>query len=366
GEGIQSAGKYTRLAAALPEPMQQAVIQLLTYVDNTNFAALGIVGLITLLFTVVMSIKKLEDNFNAIWCIRRGRSLPRQFSEYLVILLMLPVITTAALSLDTLVSPEKIAAVTHLPLAHVTFWLSLSIDLLLALFVIGAFVFLYIFMPNTKVHFFPALVAGLFSAIVWGGVLWVYIHWQVGLARFNAIYGTFAALPFFLGWLYTEWVVVLAGAELCYSLQNHPFLRGAKEYMPLDPGANYLLGVAAMEDICATFRAGKSPWNAAKYASSHPVAINELEFALNILKQNGLILQLAPNAESMERYDYVPARPPAELTNADVYAAFLGMESGRAAKIAAAIPGSTAEKLKKQHRQNMDFLRCLSFAQEEK
>lgn len=261
-----------------------------------------------------------------------------------------------------MISPEKITAATHLPLEQVTFWTRLSIDILLAVFVIGAFVFLYIFMPNTKVRFLPALIAGASAAIVWGGVLWVYIHWQVGLARFNAIYGTFAALPFFLGWLYTEWVVVLAGAELCYSLQNHTFLRGSKEYIPLDPGANYLLGLAAMEEICACFTEGKAPWNAARYAAEHPVSINELEFNLNILKHNGLVLQLAPDSDTVSRFDYVPARPPAELTSADVYQAFMGANSGRAAKIAATMSTDTIDKLQRQHQLNLDYLKTINFS----
>jgi len=84
----------------------------------------------------------------------------------------------------------------------------------------GAFTFIYIFMPNTKVKFLYGLIAGVIAGLTYQFAQWGYIHSQVGVAQYNAIYGSFAVLPLFLVWLQISWLIVLFGEEISFALQN--------------------------------------------------------------------------------------------------------------------------------------------------
>jgi membrane protein len=82
------------------------------------------------------------------------------------------------------------------------------------------FTFSYIFLPNTRVRFDSALLAGVIAGTVFQLVQYGYLHFQVGVARYNAIYGSFAALPLFLIWMQISWLIVLFGAEFAFAHQQ--------------------------------------------------------------------------------------------------------------------------------------------------
>lgn len=351
-----------KYAAELPEPMQVGLVNLFTYVDKTNFAALGLIGVAALLFSVLSAIRKLEDNFNAVWCIKKGRNLLEQFSQYLIVLLLFPIAMLLTISVATFVHSGELAEMLH---TSSPFVLALGHhlgNLLMYLFLWGGFIFLYYYMPHTKVHILPALVGGFIGSLVWLAVLYMYLRWQVGLAKFNAIYGGFAALPFFLAWLYTSWIVVLLGAEICYAMQHIRLTRLTKHLPPPDPATNHLLGIAAMEAICRNFDDGKGPWNAMGYAASHAIALNELTAALDILVRAKLVIQLTPNAEPPAKFDYIPVRPPAQITLAEVQEAFFGMEAGRAQEISQFLPEKLVTSLQNYHRENLRELSEINFS----
>ena len=350
-------------AAELPEPMQVGLVNLFTYVDKTNFAALGLIGVAALLFSVLSAIRKLEDNFNAVWCVKKGRNLLEQFSQYLIVLLLFPIAMLLTISVATFVHSGELAEMLHTSSPFVL-WLGHHLgNLLMYLFLWGGFVFLYFYMPHTKVHILPALVGGFLGSLVWLAVLYIYLRWQVGLAKFNAIYGGFAALPFFLAWLYTSWIVVLLGAEICYAMQYLRLTRLTKHLPPPDPATNHLLGIAAMEAICRNFDNGKGTWNAVDYAATHAIALNELTAALDILVRAKLVIQLTPNAEPPAQYDYIPSRPPAQITLAEVQEAFFGMEAGRAQEISELLPEKLVTSLQNYHRENLRELSEINFSE---
>ncbi|MCQ2403416.1 MAG: YihY/virulence factor BrkB family protein [Lentisphaeria bacterium] len=348
-------------AAELPEPMQVAVLNLIGYVDHTNFAALGVVGVLTLLTTVVMSIKKLENNFNTIWCVSRGRSLLRQISEYLVVLLLAPVMLFLVLSLTAFISSDSLAQFLHTSSEQVIFWGRILSQLVLLVCLIASFMALYLFMPNTHVRLGPALLAGTVAAILWGIVLLMYVKWQIGLAKYNAIYGTFAALPFFLAWLYASWLVILLGAEICFAAQNQRLLRQTKQLLPLEAGANRILGIAIVEAISKCFDEGKGCWNAVDFAMEHNVSIRELEFSLKSLLTAKLVIQRKPEADPPECYEYMLGRPASQITLSQVSEAFIGIESENALRMEKCLPPKFVAFLKKRHQETVSKLGQLTF-----
>jgi membrane protein len=82
------------------------------------------------------------------------------------------------------------------------------------------FSIVYIIMPNTKVKVGPAITSGIIAGTIFQIVQWIYVKFQINITSYGAIYGSFAALPLFMIWMQTAWLIVLFGAELSYATQN--------------------------------------------------------------------------------------------------------------------------------------------------
>jgi len=196
------------LAAGNPE----VAARLIEYVERTNFASLGAVGLVALVLTAVAVIGNVELSLNDIWQVRRGRSPVRKVADYLSMLVVGPILLLASISLTTsLQSPAVIERLRLLgPL------LRLMVRLLPFVAVWLAFTALYVILPNRRVPLRSALLGGVVAGSLWQFAEWGYIEFQIGVTRYNAIYGAMAQLPLLFVWLYLSWCIVLWGAELAF------------------------------------------------------------------------------------------------------------------------------------------------------
>ncbi|NIA19891.1 MAG: YihY family inner membrane protein [Xanthomonadaceae bacterium] len=202
--------------------LRDAVDQVFNYVDRTNFATLGAAGMIILFFTVIMVIGSIEEAMNAIWGAPRGRPLGRRIMDYLALMVLFPIAINAGLGMSAaLNSPVLIDKLKYLLPAN---WLLIMSSQLFPFLVLtGTFTLLYQFLPNTKVRFLPALAGGLAGTIGLLLIQKVYLHLQIGVARYNAIYGSFATVPLFLLWIHLGWIVFLTGAEVAFALQVYRY-----------------------------------------------------------------------------------------------------------------------------------------------
>ncbi|BDV43856.1 hypothetical protein GURASL_27790 [Geotalea uraniireducens] len=240
---------------------QEIVDKIVTYINNTKVGSLGAIGLVTLLVSVVTLLGNIEEAFNAVWGVRETRSVYRKFSDYLSVIISAPVLLFAAVSVTTTLQSQKVVQ-----------WLvgsSYFGGLLLSLFHLVpylsiwlALVFLYVFIPNTKVHFRSALIGGLIAGTVWQVAQWGYIHFQVGVSRYNAIYGTLAVLPVFMVWLYTSWMIVLFGVEVVYAHQHQRTLLREVHTPTVSYAVREQLALALLLEIAWAFWTDRPPWNA--------------------------------------------------------------------------------------------------------
>ncbi len=192
-----------------------------SFLDNTKGGFIAGIGLVILFWSVMKVFGNIELSFNAIWQIRRPRVWFRKFSDYLSMILIAPIliilsssatvfITTSVTQITQkvellgMVSPFIFFLVKLIP--YVLIWLLLTV--------------IYVVMPNTKVNFKSALVGGIIAGTIFVIVQWLYIHFQIGVSRYNAIYGSFAVFPLFIVWMQISWLIVLFGAEISYSNQN--------------------------------------------------------------------------------------------------------------------------------------------------
>jgi membrane protein len=171
-------------------------------------------GIVLLLWSVMQLLINIENSFNNIWEVKRGRSWVRKLTDYLTIMMVGPLMLIVSGGLT-------VAVQARLGNLHMLDFASTFLIKILAYSIVAAmFTFLFIALPNTKVNYKAAVSAAIVSTILFELLGWGYIRFQIGANRMNAIYGGFAALPLFLIWVQYSWYIVLFGAELTYSAQN--------------------------------------------------------------------------------------------------------------------------------------------------
>jgi len=207
--------------SAHEDVMHQVINFADSLLKNTQGGLIAGVGVILLFWSVLKVMGNIEDSFNAIWGISKGRNLIRKFTEYLSIMLIAPLLLILSSSLTVYITSKTKEVVNSVGVLEyvdqeISFLLSLSSYVVFWLLL----TMIYMIMPNTKVKFKSALISGIVAGSIFVVVQWAYINFQVGVVKFNAIYGSFAALPLFLVWLRTSWLIVLFGAELSFVHQN--------------------------------------------------------------------------------------------------------------------------------------------------
>lgn len=304
---------------SLPEPAQRVVVQIFGYVENTHFGRLGMASLFLIFWAVLDSVSRVEHSFNQIWGVSKPRPLLRKVCDYFFVLVLIPVVFLVATSATAML--ESPAVTDHLknwvgPL----YALYQKLIRLSGFVLVGfAFSFLYLFMPNTKVKLFPALVAGFVTALLWFITQFAYIRLQVGLTKFNAIYGTFAALPFFLAWLYANWTLILFGAEVGFAIQHHETYVFESATAKIPAAARVALGIACVHEAARNFLHGEGPWSAMTYSRRNKVPARLVLEVCRVLAEAGI---LVPVEEREARY--LPGRDIALLNPGDVEEAFRG------------------------------------------
>lgn len=207
------------ILANVPAAAHGFVTGILHYIGKTDVGSLGAVGLLTLFMSVMAMLDSVEEAFNRIWGLERGKSVHHKLRDYLIVIFSIPLLITLTVTITTTLQ--------HQGVVQWFFRLPGFGSLLLTLFrlipylcIWIALYCLYQFIPNTRVRFGSALAGGVIAGTVWQATQLAHIHFQFGVSRYNAIYGTLALLPAFMIWIYTSWVIVLAGMEIVWYLQG--------------------------------------------------------------------------------------------------------------------------------------------------
>jgi membrane protein len=189
--------------------------------NNTNGGVIAGVGLVVLFWSIIKLMGNIESALNHIWAVKKQRSFTRKITDYFTIVLLTPLLLYVSNSATSFISSSVASlAATGSWVQSVAGLLAFVINLLPYSLIWFAFALLYMVMPNTRVAFRSAFLGGFIAGVVFQLVQYAYIRFQIGVSNYNTIYGSFAALPLFLIWLQTSWVVVLLGAEIAYAAQN--------------------------------------------------------------------------------------------------------------------------------------------------
>lgn len=200
---------------------KEAIAASISFVDSyLNESAQGVfvgVGIIVLLYTLISLLDSIEESFNYIWGITKDRSLYQKFTDYIAICLLIPILMILSAGVSIFISTVFQTDV-HIP--FLTPLVNASLDLFPLVLVWLAFSLSFLLIPNTKVSFKYAAIAGAVSAVAFQILELLFLNGQIYVTKYNAIYGSFAFLPLLLIWLQFSWLILLAGGTLTYSLQN--------------------------------------------------------------------------------------------------------------------------------------------------
>lgn len=211
-----------QVGPATPEAIQSlraAIDRVLDLVAQTDVSSLGAFGLIIVILAVLRTLSSAEESFNEIFGVRRARGIVRRVADYLSLTVATPLLMVLAVTLDTAArNSELVTYMTHLPA------LGWAVDNVFALTPLVSvwvgFTLLYLLLPNTTVPVLPAMAGGLVGGGLWQMAQYGHAQFQIGIANYNAIYSSFAALPIFFAWIYFSWLTVMFGAEFTYALSH--------------------------------------------------------------------------------------------------------------------------------------------------
>jgi len=274
----------------MPE-IPRAQERLLAILGHVDFRALGTIGATLLFLTTVLGLSSVENAFNTIWGVKHARPWARRFPDYLATLVVAPLLLSVGIAGGISVqSLPVIQAVLDQP--GVTQLSRLLVQLAPIFVMWMAFGFLYWFVPNTRVSPISASLGALIAAVLFSLVRKLYVDFNVGAVRADALYGGLAALPLFVVWVYASWVVVLLGVEFSFAQQNLVTFRIARAGEDPDPGDREAIGLAVAVAVARAFREGSEGVASEDLALALDVPVRTVRRILADLRGHGIVSPL--------------------------------------------------------------------------
>ncbi len=281
-----------------------------SYLVHTKSGIFLGVGLIFMLYTVLMLVSNIEQTFNEIWQVKHQRSIFRTFTDYLAMFLLFPILIVVSSGLSIFLATMADSLPDFLLLGPAVRKLfDLSPYFLMSLL----FIALYVFMPNTHVKVKNAIVPGILSGIAMQWLQFFYIHSQIWMTGYNAIYGSFAALPLFMLWVQISWTICLFGAELTYTSQNLDYYDFNVTTDDLSHRYQIMLSALLMSRICRRFADGGKPYTAGWLCKETGVPIRIVNDLLYKLVNAHLLVEISPD-EKGATSKFIPAESLANLS----------------------------------------------------
>ena len=309
GFGLEAALK--KLLLENLEGQEEIVTRIIEFANNfldsfTSSLVTG-VGVGILLLSIIMVLSNIESSFNDIWGIRKGRNITRKISNYLSLILICPLLFVVSSTITVVITSQIEFVIKKIPLSEI---ITPAVGSMLKLLPYGViwilFTFIYVFMPNTKVNFRSGALAGIIAGTIYQLFQWGYINFQIGVSKYNAIYGSFAALPLFLIWLQYSWLIVLFGAEISFAHQNVDTYEFERDCKKLSHSFKKLLSLRIVHFLVKHFSDQGKQWNERQISQELEIPILGVRQILYELVESGIISEVRTNKDGEVAYQ--PAR----------------------------------------------------------
>jgi membrane protein len=241
----------------------ELVHRLMQFAEGVNVSLVGVFGLALLLWTLVGTVNRVEDSLNYVWRVQRARSIPRRVVEFVTLVTLGPLVVFAVIGFST-AAINRVAAVQDFSLGAQA--AQVAIVLAPYAIVIGLFTAIYIVMPNTRVRFWAALGGGFAAGVFWVAIGKAFTGLVIHSSRLELVYAGFAAVVAVFVWTYVGWLILLAGAQLAFYLQNPHYLRLGHALLRLSNYEQERLALDIMARVAQGHRAGDPPWTVERLA----------------------------------------------------------------------------------------------------
>lgn len=316
--GVEKAEVPDEVSQAFASQVREIADKLFDQIDQLKFGTLGGIGAVMLLWTVITTLGKVESSFNQVWGVERPRPMVRKCFDYLGVALILPFLATAASSVPVVAMITSFmdktvgSGVSEVVRALLDSGLfKLSVTLLTGTL---TFAFLLGFMPNTRVKLVPALAGGCVTMVMFAGWLRLCAMLQIGIAKYSALYGSFAVLPILLLWVYTSWQIILLGAEITFAAQNRDTYVLEQNAAGASLRTRLLLALLLCAETSRHAREKNGgPFDAESFARHRGISSRLVKDILNDLARNKILAGVADHPG-----EYLLYRCGSALTVADV------------------------------------------------
>ena len=282
-------------------------------IEGVRGGVIATFGIVFLFWSIIKILSNIEDAFNQIWGVKKGRNPMRKISDYLSLMLICPFLLGVSGTITVVITSNLKLFMTKNSLFEA---LNPAISLLVKVLPYGLlwvlFTFLYLFMPNTKVNLKSGILAGIIAGTIYQIFQWGYINFQIGVTKYHAIYGSFAALPLFLIWLQLSWLVVLLGAEISFAHQNVDTYEFEQDCSKVSYTLKQLLTLGITHLLVKGFSEGDRSWSETKISQTLDIPIRLVREILHQLVISGIVSEIRLDEEKVTVYQ--PGRDTENMT----------------------------------------------------
>lgn len=282
-----------------------------SYLVHTHSGVILGIGLVFMLWTVLMLTRNIEQTFNNIWQVERERSLVRTVTDYLAMFFMLPIIIILISGVSVFLTAVVKQTHEYLLLGPM---MRLSIDIMPYVIMSAVFIALYVFMPNTKVKIGYTIIPGVLAGVAMQLLQLFYVHCQLFLSSYNAVYGSFAALPLFMLWVQISWTICLFGAELSYTNQNLETFAFLAKTDDISHRYRLMMSALLLNKICKRFAEGRKPYSALELKLETGIPIRVTTDLLHDMVKIHLLSESIDGKRSDDEVLYQPAEDLERIT----------------------------------------------------
>ena len=283
------------------------------FVENVRVGVLGSLGLLFLFYTVVSLIQKVESSFNYVWQVERLRGFAQRFSSYMSVVLIGPVLVFTALGVTaTAMNNTLVQQLMNVePFGDLIVSFSRLVPYLL---VIAAFIFIYMFIPNTRVKFLPAFVGGVFAGVLWQSSGWAFAAFIATSSNYAAIYSSFAILVLLLIWLYLNWLILLLGAQVAFYIQYPQYMSRRPVQLRLSNRLRERLALQIMFMVADHHLNQRDPWTLDDLVHDLVLPIQPIHHVLQLMVGAGFLSETSDSPPA-----YLPRRDIGTITLVELY-----------------------------------------------
>lgn len=286
--------------------------------EKTKGGLVAGVGLVLLFYSVMRVLGNIESSFNEIWHVKQSRSWFRKFSDYLAIMLIAPIFIILSSSFTVYISTQIHTIVHKIELlGYLAPVLVFLVKMIPYTLVWVLFSFIYIVMPNTVVKFSSGIIGGIIAGTAFQVTQWAYLKFQIGMSNYNAIYGSFAALPLFMIWLHIGWQIVLFGAELSYATQNYEKYELGSEASNISVSYKRALSLLIVYNVVKAYHLGEKSPNISDISKKLEIPSRVTRDIINNLNESGILSKVIIDEKT--DYSYQPAIDINKLTIKEVF-----------------------------------------------